>query len=130
MAELRAITLCGTTKERSRATFLRPIPKATRQHKIQIRTLPNYPTPGGQRQEVLSWIMSLAYRIVFECPKGHNINLQKKCGTVSMSEADAIKLFGDEELSCSNPACRWHGKASKAKLVRILPFNWILSPAT
>lgn len=24
----------------------------------------------------------------------------------------------------------WHGKASKTKLLRVLPFNWILSPAT
>ena len=79
---------------------------------------------------MLLWIMSLAYRIVFECPKGHNINLQKKCGNVSLSEADAMKLFGDEELSCSNANCCWQGKASKARLVRILQFNWILSPAT
>jgi hypothetical protein len=74
--------------------------------------------------------MSLAYRIVFECPNGHNINLQKKCGNVSLSEAQAMKLFGDEKLSCPNADCSWHGKASKARLVRLLPFNWILSPAT
>ena len=79
---------------------------------------------------MLLWIMSLAYRIVFECPSGHHINLQKKCSNMSLSEAEAIKLFGDEELCCSNANCGWHGKASKAKLVRILPFNWILSPAT
>jgi hypothetical protein len=76
---------------------------------------------------VLLWIMSLAYQIVFECPHGHNINLQKKCGNVSLSQAEAMKLFGDEELSCK---CGWHGKASETKVVRILPFNWILSPAT
>jgi hypothetical protein len=74
--------------------------------------------------------MSLAYRIVFECPNGHNINLQRKCGNVSLSEGEAMKLFGDEELSCSNANCRWHGKASNTRLVRILPFNWILSPST
>jgi hypothetical protein len=74
--------------------------------------------------------MSNAYRFVFECPKGHNINLQKKCGNLSLSESDAMKLFGDEDLSCSDAGCSWRGKASKAKLVRILPFNWILSPAT
>lgn len=73
--------------------------------------------------------MSLAYRIVFECPKGrHNINLQKKCST-PLSEAEAMELFGDEQLSCSNPNCGWHGKASKTKVLRILPFNWILSAA-
>jgi len=72
--------------------------------------------------------MSLAYRIVFECPNGHNINLQKKCGSVSLSEAKAIKLFGNEELSC--PKCGWHGKASGVRLLRILPFNWILAAAT
>ena len=74
--------------------------------------------------------MSLAYRIVFECPNGHNINLQKKCGNASLSETEAMKLFGDEELSCSNAHCSWHGKASKARLVRILPFDWILSTST
>lgn len=79
---------------------------------------------------VLVWSMSLAYRLVFECPNGHNINLQKKCDTVSLSEDQAMKLFGDEELSCLSANCGWHGKASKTRLVRILPFNWIFSPAT
>jgi hypothetical protein len=75
--------------------------------------------------------MSLAYRIVFECPTDHHtINLQKKCSTVSLSENEAMKIFGDEELSCPNPNCGWHGKARRAKLLRILPFNWVLSPAT
>jgi hypothetical protein len=80
---------------------------------------------------VLRWSMSLAYRIVFECPSDHhNINLQKKCTTVSLTGNEAMTFFGDEELSCPNPRCGWHGKASKAKLLRILPFNWVLSPAT
>jgi hypothetical protein len=75
--------------------------------------------------------MSLAYRIVFECPKGrHNINLQKKCTNRSLSEVEAMKIFGDEEISCMSLNCGWHGKASKTRLLRILPFNWILSPAT
>lgn len=78
---------------------------------------------------MLVWVMSLAYRIVFECPNGHNINLQKKCPNVSLSEVEAMKLFGDEQLCCSNAYCGWHGKASKTKLLRVLPFNWILSPA-
>jgi hypothetical protein len=72
--------------------------------------------------------MSLAYRIVFECPQSHHtINLQKKCSSVSLSEAEAMQIFGDEELVCTNANCGWHGKASKTKLLRILPFNWILS---
>ena|SRR3974377_130293 len=79
---------------------------------------------------VLRWIMSLAYRIVFECPNGHNINLQRKCGNGSLSETEAMKLFGHEELSCPHANCDWHGKASQAKLRRILPFTWILAPAT
>jgi len=79
---------------------------------------------------VLPLFMSLAYRIVFECPNGHSINLQKKCGSVSLSETKAMKLFGNEELLCPYAKCGWHGKASGAKLLRILPFNWILAPAT
>jgi hypothetical protein len=79
---------------------------------------------------VLESIMSLAYRIVFECPKGHSINLQKKCSNMSLSETEAMKLFGDEELSCPHANCGWRGKASDAKLRRILRFNWILAPAT
>jgi hypothetical protein len=74
--------------------------------------------------------MSLAYRIVYECPNGHQINLQKKCDTVSLTEAEAMTLFGDEELSCTKPDCHWHGKASKARILRLLPFNWILAPAS
>ena len=75
--------------------------------------------------------MSLAYRIVFECPKGrHNINLQKKCTSRSLSEDEAMETFGNEEIACTSPNCGWHGKASKTKLLRILPFDRILSPAT
>jgi hypothetical protein len=73
--------------------------------------------------------MSLAYRLIFECPKGHhNINLQKKCTNAALSEAEAMKLFGDEKLACTNINCGWRGKASKTKLLRILRFNWILAP--
>jgi hypothetical protein len=68
--------------------------------------------------------------MVFECPNGrHNINLQKKCSSVSLSEDEAMELFGDEEISCTGPNCGWHGKASSTRLLRILPFNWVLSPA-
>jgi len=67
--------------------------------------------------------MSLAYRIVFECPNGsHNIYLQKKCSSAALSEEEAMKKFGREEISCSSPNCGWHGKASKTRLLRILPF--------
>ena len=73
--------------------------------------------------------MSQAYQVVFECPKGgHNINLQRKCPRATLSERDAVELFGNEKVSC--PTCGWHGSVSKTKLLRILPFNWILSPAT
>ena len=81
--------------------------------------------------KVLLWNMSKAYRVVFECPKSrHNINLQRKCANASLSETEAMQMFGDEEISCTNPNCGWHGKASATKLLRILPFNWILSAAT
>lgn len=79
---------------------------------------------------MLVWFMSLAYRIVFECPNGHYINLQKMCPSVSLTEDEAMKLFGDEDLSCTKPDCGWHGKASKARLLRLLPFNWILAAAS
>jgi hypothetical protein len=75
--------------------------------------------------------MSQAYRLVFECPKGgHDIYLQRKCAKASLSETEAVKMFGNEKLSCGNVHCGWRGKASKTKLLRILPFNWIFSPAT
>ena len=83
-----------------------------------------------EQLRALRWTMRLAYRMVFECPNGHNINLEKKCGNGSLSEAEAMKLFGDEELSCPYANCGWHGKASRAKLRRILPLTWILAPAT
>jgi hypothetical protein len=80
---------------------------------------------------MLKLIMSLAYRIVFECPKDRkNINLEKKCRSTSLSETDAMKMFGNEEIACTNPACGWHGKARRTRLLRILPFDWVLAPAT
>jgi len=33
-------------------------------------------------------------------------------------------MFGDEQISCT---CGWHAKASKAKVLRILPFTWVFS---
>ncbi|HUK52434.1 MAG TPA: hypothetical protein VL099_03980 [Candidatus Binatia bacterium] len=75
--------------------------------------------------------MSQAYQVVFECPKGgHSINLQRRYPRASLSEDEAIKLFGNEEISCQSPKCGWRGKVSKTKLLRILPFNWIFSPAS
>jgi hypothetical protein len=75
--------------------------------------------------------MSKAYRVVCECPKGgHNINFQQKCSKASLSDVEAMEMFGDEEISCTNPDCGWHGKVSKTRLLRIMPFNWIFSPAT
>ncbi|PYU28208.1 MAG: hypothetical protein DMG31_20670 [Acidobacteria bacterium] len=75
--------------------------------------------------------MSKAYRIVFECPKdGHDINFQRKCSAASLSDSEAMKMFGDEQISCTNADCGWHGKASKTRLLRILPFYWVFSPTT
>jgi len=74
--------------------------------------------------------MNKAYRFVFVCPKGgHDITLQRKCSRASLSELEAMELFGGEKISCASPQCGWRGKASKAKLRRILPFNWVFSPA-
>ncbi|HKM89712.1 MAG TPA: hypothetical protein VJX29_03780 [Candidatus Acidoferrales bacterium] len=74
--------------------------------------------------------MNKAYRFVFVCPKGgHDISLERKCSRASLSELEAMELFGGEKISCANPQCGWRGKASKATLRRILPFNWIYSPA-
>jgi hypothetical protein len=75
--------------------------------------------------------MSKAYRVVFECPKdGHNINFQRKCSKASLSDDEAMELFGDEKISCTNPSCGWSGKANKARLLRVLPFYWVFLPAT
>lgn len=74
--------------------------------------------------------MSRAYRVVFECPKDrYTINAQKKSSKASLSEDEAMEMFGNDEITCSNPSCGWRGKASKTKVLRILPFNWIFSPA-
>ena len=48
--------------------------------------------------------MSKAYRIVFACPKGgHNINLQRKISKPALSENEAMKIFGEEEIACDSP---------------------------
>jgi len=74
--------------------------------------------------------MNKAYRFIFVCPKGgHDISLQRKCSRAWLSELEAMELLGGEEISCAHPHCGWRGKASKTKLRRILPFNWIFSPA-
>jgi len=72
--------------------------------------------------------MNKAYQLVFACPKGdHHINLRRKCLRPSLSEIEAMQIFGDEDISCESPKCGWRGKASKTKLLRILPFDWIFS---
>jgi hypothetical protein len=74
--------------------------------------------------------MNKAYRVVFACPKGgHNINLQRKCSKASLSEDEAMEMFGDEKIACDSPNCGWNGKVSKMRLLRILPFNWVFSPS-
>ena len=73
--------------------------------------------------------MSNAYQFVFACPKGgHNISLPRKCSNPALSEIEAMGLVGNELISCEHAKCGWRGKAAKAKLLRILPFNWIFSP--
>jgi hypothetical protein len=75
--------------------------------------------------------MSKAYRVEFLCPKGsHTINLQRKMPVASLSEDEAMEMFRDEELSCTRANCGWHGKASSARVIRILPFDWIFAPAS
>jgi hypothetical protein len=74
--------------------------------------------------------MSKAYRVEFLCPKGtHTINLQRRCSKPSLSESEAMKLCANEELACARPNCGWRGKASHTKVVRIIPFDWVLAPA-
>jgi hypothetical protein len=55
--------------------------------------------------------------------------LQRKCSKPALSENDAMKIFGEVEITCDSPRCGWHGKVSKTRLLRILPFDWIFSPA-
>lgn len=72
-----------------------------------------------------------AYSVVFECPKGgHHINVQRKVSKSSLSVTEAMTMFGKLEISCSDPACGWHGKASRTNVVQIVPFNWIFAPAS
>ena len=72
--------------------------------------------------------MNNAYQFVLECPSGHNINLQRKYNKDSLSETEAMKILRGEDVSCQKANCGWHGKASKARLLGISPFNWILAP--
>jgi len=74
--------------------------------------------------------MNNAYQFVLACPSGHSINVQRKCNKDSLSETEAKKILKNEDVSCQTAKCGWRGKASKARLLRILPFNWILSPVT
>jgi hypothetical protein len=80
-----------------------------------------------ERPEVLLWSMINAYRFVLECPNGHNINLQRKCERESLSETEAMEIFGDEDVSCRKLDCGWQGKASKARLLQIMPFKPFLA---
>jgi hypothetical protein len=73
--------------------------------------------------------MSQAYRIVFECPRGHQINFQRKVSKASLSDSEAMDMFGDEQIVCTQANCSWRGRASSAKILRILPFNWVFQPA-
>jgi hypothetical protein len=83
---------------------------------------------GAHKGDVLEYSMNKAYRFVLECPKGHSMHFERKCARESLSQSEAMEIFGNVELSCERLKCGWHGKASKARLLRILPFNWVLSP--
>jgi hypothetical protein len=81
------------------------------------------------RFENMASIMSNAYQFVFACPKGgHSISLPRKCSNPALSEVEALGLVGNEFIACEYAKCGWRGKAAKAKLLRILPFDWIFSP--
>jgi hypothetical protein len=74
--------------------------------------------------------MNQAYRIVFECPcSHHNINFQRKLSKSSLSDEEALEMFGHEEISCTSEKCGWRGRASSARILRILPFIWVFQPA-
>ena len=34
-------------------------------------------------------------------------------------------MFAGEEIYCDKPDCGWHGKASRLKLLQIVPFDWV-----
>ncbi len=75
--------------------------------------------------------MSNAYQVLFECPKCHqNISIRRKSRVMSLSEAEARKVFAAEQLTCGGPSCGWHGAASKTRLVQIVPFHWIYNIAS
>jgi hypothetical protein len=73
--------------------------------------------------------MSKAHQVIFECPKcKQNISIQRKSAKASLSVVEARETFAGEEIHCDKPDCRWHGKASRLKLLEIVPFDWIYSP--
>ena len=71
-----------------------------------------------------------AHSVVFERPKGgHHINLQQpKVSKSSLSVTEAMTMFGTLEISCSDPACGWHGKASRTKFKSRLSIGYSLQP--
>jgi hypothetical protein len=72
--------------------------------------------------------MSNAYQFVFECRKCHQrIGVPRRSSKAVVTEAEVRKMFAGEEIQC--PECRWRGKASKIRLLRVVPFNWICSSA-
>jgi hypothetical protein len=81
---------------------------------IRFRTRPGLSKPDSSAYGALSPVaarakcfhknMNRAYHIVFACPKGgHDINLQRKCVIWSLSEIEAMKIFGHEDISCESP---------------------------
>jgi hypothetical protein len=75
--------------------------------------------------------MSNAYQFIFECRKcRQNISVARKSSKPSLSEVESKKMFAGEEIRCDKADCGWHGKASRIRLLRVVPFQWIYSPAT
>ena len=84
--------------------------------------------PKTRARSCILGIMSNAYQFEFECRKCHQrIGVPRKSSKASLSEPEVRKMFAGEEIQC--PECRWRGKASRIKLLRVVPFNWICSSA-
>jgi len=62
--------------------------------------------------------MNNSYHLLLECPKCRG-NISVKSKTPTIPSAD--------QIAC---ACGWKGRATRTRLLRALPFNWIYSKAS
>lgn len=126
---------CGACRESTIAALCRAIVlsfgfgRAIHQEVTITRwKLQDTPTAKATAGACILGPMSNAFQFVFECRKCHQkIGVPRKSCKSSVTEAEVRKMFAGEEVQC--PECRWRGKASRIKLLRIVPFNWICSPA-